>query len=194
MKTVQTFALPLINGGKNMKKIIKSEKGLSLKMVILLITILIIVVTTIVIIVIVNKPKENIENESGNIEKPVEEIKDPETKPEITGNENIQESNGIKVNTSDKLKESKSFETYTLNNVKLANSNGITKFTAEVSSTSTTKLSGIDVKIKFMNKEGKYISAMSAYIPQTKPGEISQLEASSTSNLSNAYSYEIVRE
>lgn len=174
-----------------MKKV--SKKGLSSRGILILIIIAAIIITTIVIIVLnVNKPKENIDN--GNNDTNQEEMKDPETKPEITGNENIEESNGIKVNTSNKLKETKQFETYTLNNIKLVNSNGITKFTADVTSTSTTKLSGIDIKIKFMDKNGKYISAMSAYLPQVKPGEISHLEANSTSDLANAFSYEIVRE
>ncbi|MEG1705466.1 MAG: FxLYD domain-containing protein [Clostridia bacterium] len=171
------------------------KKGLSKRMLVLIIAIVIIVITTVIIVININKGKEKVPNNGGNnVETPKVEEKDPETKPSIDGNENISESNGIKVNKSEKMKESKKIETYTISNAKITYSNGKTTFTADVTSTSTTKLAGIDVKIKLLDKSGKYISALSAYIPQVKPGETQILSASSSSDLTNAYNYEIVKE
>lgn len=169
------------------------------RMVIFWAIVAVIVVATIVIIIALNSngnkvPENNVANNT--VEGPiVNPDAKPDDKPSIGGSDNVETNGGIKTNVSSKIKEDQKYKTYTISGISISYQQGSgTTLTAKVVSSSTEKIAGVDVKFKLYDKTGKYISALSAYIPQIKPGETADIVARSTSDLSNAYSLEIVED
>lgn len=133
-----------------------------------------------------NIPEEVIDGESVNPDA------SPEDMPSISGNSNVDEINGVRINNSLALKSDKKCGEYVFSNINLEAASGGTVMTAKVTAPSiTTKLSGRDIVINFYNKEGKLISIMNSYLGQIKPGETLEFRAESTSDLANAYDIKI---
>lgn len=154
-----------------------------------------IVVAAILIIIFMNKGNNTnttVENSKANLEADVNPDAAPETNPSIGGVDNVEEINGEKVNTSSKLKESKTVGVYTFSNISMSNGTTGTVITATITSTVTEKTSGRDATMKFYDKSGKLVSQMETYIPQVKPGETTTFRTETTADVSNAYDFEII--
>lgn len=154
-----------------------------------------IIVATILIIVFMNNGKNEsnkVDDSKTKLEADVNPDALPETNPSIGGVENVEEINGQKVNTSSKLKENKTVGVYTFSNISMSNGSTGTVITATITSTVKEKTSGRDATLKFYDKSGKLVSQMETYIPQVKPGETATFRTETTSDVSNAYNFEIV--
>lgn len=159
------------------------------------IAVAVIIVATILIIVFMNRgdnPKTPVEDPKAKLEADVNPDAAPETNPSIAGVDNVEEINGEKVNTSSKLKESKTVGVYTFSNISMSNGTTGTIITATITSTVTEKTAGRDATMKFYDKSGKLVSQMETYIPQVKPGETTTFRTETTADVSNAYNFEIV--
>ena len=173
-----------------------SKKGAIKRETIFFIAVAVIIVATILIIVFMNKGNnENnkvVEDPKSNLEAVVNPDATPETNPSIGGTDNVEEINGEKVNTSNKLKQSKTVGVYTFSNISMSNGTTGTVITATISSTVTEKTAGRDATMKFYDKNGKLVSQMETYIPQVKPGETTTFRTETSADVSNAYDFEIV--
>lgn len=172
----------------------KSKKQGETRVIVFTAIVAIIVIVTIIIIVVNVNKKNNVDQKepdsqiSENIGNPDAK---PEDKPSISGNENVNVVDGVKVNNSSKISSDKTFGKYKFTNIKLEATSTGTVLTAKVSSSSASKIAGKDIVIKFYNNSGTLVSMMNAYIGQIKPGETIDFRCESTSDLSNAYDMKI---
>lgn len=174
-----------------------SKKGAIKRETVFFILVAIIIIATILIIVFMNNGKKGknnnvVEDPKAGLEADVNPDATPDTNPSIGGTDNVEEINGEKVNTSNKLKQAKTVGVYTFKNISMTNGSTGTVITATITSTVTEKTSGRDATMKFYDKSGKLVSQMETYIPQVKPGETTTFRTETSSDVSNAYDFEIV--
>jgi len=173
------------------------KKGALTREVVFFVILAIIIVATIVIILCMNNGENtNVNvgtNEENKINLDVEVNPDakPESNPSIGGADNVKEVNGEKVNKSSKLKTKKVFDVYTLDNISLASKGRGTVITGTLTTTLSSKVSGKDAIIKFYDNNMNLVSQMDTYIPQVKAGESVKFRTETTSDVSNAYDFEI---
>jgi len=173
------------------------KNGVIKRETVFFIIIAIIIVTTILIILFNNNTQENnnnvnIENSKVGLEAEVDPNASPESNPSIAGVDNVEEINGQKVNTSNKLKQSKNVGEYRFTNIKMSREENGTVLTAIIVSNTKQKIAGRSAIINFLDNNGKLVSQMETYIPQIKPGEITPFRTETTADVTNAYDFEIV--
>lgn len=96
-------------------------------------------------------------------------------------------SDGTKENTSAKLKENKTFDGLDITEIRLVESNQLTKLTGIITN-NTDKVKGdYTAKIIFVDSKNNELAEMGFYIKQLQPGETTKLNASTTFDYSNAY-------
>lgn len=145
---------------------------------------IVVVIAIIVIVVMVNKNK-------GTVESNVPATTDQTA---ATTSENVKVSeNGSKENVSTKLKEEKKYEGMSIKDIKLIANANVTEFVATVENTTGTDFTGAPVTIVFTNKTGEEVSRLEAYIGDTKAGQLSYINASATTDLTDAYDFSIVK-
>lgn len=110
---------------------------------------------------------------------------------DYTKNENVQIKDNVKENNSNALLKEKEFAGMKVKNIKLTASNGITKFLATVENTSNADFKNQKIVIVFKNKDGSEFARLNAYVGDIKVGATSEIDASTTSDLSNAYDFVI---
>ncbi len=112
----------------------------------------------------------------------------------IVGNEEnfYNEENGIKINTSSKLKEEKVFNNIKVTDINLINENGITEFTANVQNIGETDLEEKDILILFKDQTGNEYAKVHAYLPSLQKGEMNTISASIVEDKVNAYDFEFI--
>lgn len=142
-----------------------------------LIAIIAIVITIVVIVVSSSKNDNTIANESGNenIEEYVQVLED-----------------GTKVNTSEKLKETKNYEGLSFTNIKFTNNGSVTNLFAEVKNTTSKNMEKQKISINILDKEGNVLTSFIGTLGELKAGETTTLNAGIAANYSNAYNIEIV--
>lgn len=145
---------------------------------------IVVVIAIIVIVVMVNKNK-------GTVESNVPATTD-QTAATTSENVKVSES-GSKENVSTKLKEEKKYEGMSIKDIKLIANANVTEFVATVENTTGTDFTGAPVTIVFTNKAGEEVSRLEAYIGDTKAGQLSYINASATTDLTDAYDFSIVK-
>ncbi len=98
---------------------------------------------------------------------------------------------GTKMNTSDKLAETKTFSNYEVSNIQLTESNGQSLILADVKNIGTTKADVVLIDITLLDKEGQEIVTIGGIIGDVEPGQTVQLNSSATTDFSNAYDFTI---
>lgn len=98
---------------------------------------------------------------------------------------------GTRLNTSNKLQETKTFEGMEISNLQLTENNNVTLLLGTITNKSTTKQGGFPVNIKLVDKNGNEIITVVGYIEELKPGESTQLSTSATFDYANAYDFTI---
>lgn len=98
---------------------------------------------------------------------------------------------GTKMNTSDKLAETKTFSNYEVSNIQLTESNGQSLILADVKNIGTTKAEVVLIDITLLDKEGNEIVTIGGIIGDVEPGQTVQLNSSATTDFSNAYDFTI---
>lgn len=142
----------------------------------------ILVVILVIIILLIIKTNSN---KGGNI---VDEQK-------IAKDEEFVEvkSDGTKVNTSNKLAESKVIDGLEVSNIRLTGKNNISKILATVKNPSNEPKGGYAVKITLLNKQGETIKEIEAYIDKVSAGDTVTLNTAATVDFANAYDFKITR-
>lgn len=162
----------------------KGKINIFVVMVIIIATIL---VTAIVIAIVNgNKNKQEGENSTQNL---VQNTASEATRPTIEGNEYVSETNGLKTNTSNKLKEDKTYGKYKFTNIRLQTDVNGSVLLADITTTASEKQEGKEITIKFVDKEGKELIKIGAYIGQIKPGETKIFRTETTTDITNAYDF-----
>ena len=113
------------------------------------------------------------------------------TRPTIEGTDYVSEQDGIKVNTSSKLLEEKKFEIFTFSNIRIETDAEGSAIIADVTANSTEKTEGKIITINILDVDGKVVSTLGGYIGQIKPGETNTFRAETTTDITNAYDFEI---
>lgn len=100
---------------------------------------------------------------------------------------------GTRLNTSEKLQETKIIEGLEISDLQLTQKDNVTLLLGTITNTSTTTQGGYPVEIKVIDKEGNEITTVSAYIGTVEPGKTTQLNTSATFDYANAYDLNIAK-
>lgn len=126
-----------------------------------------------------------------NSKEPKEEVKRQEAKVEST-EENIEVlEDGTRLNTSNKLKETKKINGMEISNFQLTEKDNVTLLLGTVTNTSSTKQGGYPVNVKIMDEQGNEMITVGAYLGELEPGESTQFNTSATFDCVNAYDFSI---
>lgn len=101
--------------------------------------------------------------------------------------ENAREENGEKINTSEKILQSREFEALEITNIILKSNIGNTEFIANVLNKSKSNFKSKNLVIKFLNSTGKEIGKMQISIPDLVADGETIVDASITEDYVNAY-------
>ena len=100
-------------------------------------------------------------------------------------------SDGTKLNTSDKLQEKKKVGGLEVSKFQLTEQGNSTILLGTITNTSSTEQGGYDVEIVVVDKTGKELGKIPAYIKKLQPGESTQLNTGITGDYANAYNFSI---
>lgn len=98
---------------------------------------------------------------------------------------------GTRVNKSDKLHESKTFDGMEINNFSLTEKGNVTLLLGTITNMSSEVKGDYPINIKVIDKDGNEIVTVAAYIGELEPGESCELNTSATFDYANAYDFEI---
>lgn len=110
---------------------------------------------------------------------------------DYTKNENVEIKDNVKENNSSALLKEKEFAGMKVRDIKLTASNGTTKFLATVENTSNADFKNQKIVVVFKNKDGSEYARLNAYLGDIKVGATAEIDATTTSDLSNAYDFVI---
>ena len=103
------------------------------------------------------------------------------------------DANGIKVNVSSKLNEEKMYNGLKISNIKLSENNGETVLLADVENVSGSSIEDFTtIDVRFIDKEGNELGILTGLIKPLEVNEKTELNASITTDLANAYDFEIL--
>ena len=100
---------------------------------------------------------------------------------------------GTKLNTSDKLHETKEFDGMQISNFQLTENNNVTLLLGTITNVSDSTKGGYPVNITILDKEGNEIVTVGGYIQELSAGESTQLNTSATFDYANAYDFTITK-
>lgn len=102
-----------------------------------------------------------------------------------------EQEDGTKKNTSDKLAQTKKIDGLEISNFQLKENGDTSQIIADIKNTSQDIRGGYEIKLIFVDKDGKTIEELSAYIDKVEAGKTTQLNSSGSSKLANAYDLKI---
>ena len=100
-------------------------------------------------------------------------------------------SDGSKMNTSSKLQETKTYGDFTISDIQLTTKDGISTILANVKNNGDQTTEETDITIIFVDEQGNTIASVPAIIQPMSEGSTSQLNASITQDIANAYDFRI---
>ena len=98
---------------------------------------------------------------------------------------------GTRLNTSNKLKETKRINGMEISNFQLTEKDNVTLLLGTVTNTSGTKQGGYPVNVKIVDKQGNEMITIEAYLGELEAGESTQFNTSSSFDWVNAYDFTI---
>lgn len=143
---------------------------------------IIIIIAIVILVIFVSKKFIKNERETQNITQEQEQSQEKYVKFL---------EDGIKLNTSDKLKKDKKFENLKIKDVQLTYRNGVTNLLCNIENVSNENLEMQDVEISLLDENGEVIYKMIGVIEEINAGETKQFNSSVTADFSNAYDFEI---
>ncbi len=150
------------------------KRKISIKAWVIVAIILIIIIVAVIVNINKKNKHETTENDENSY---VEEIAD-----------------GIKINKSTKLNESKLVNGLLISNIQLTESDGMTTLLADVTNKTEQKTSFKKLRIILLDENENEISSMIAFLNNINAGETTQLNVSTTSNYIKAYDFKVVEE
>lgn len=139
----------------------------------------------IVLIIVLLVVRSNNKNKKGQV---------IEDQTQVSGEEYVKIlSDGTRVNTSDKLAESKMIDGLEISNIRLTEKNNISKILATVKNGSNQTKGGYKIKITLVDKNSNTIKEIESYIDPVEPGETVTLNTSATEDFANAYDFTVTK-
>lgn len=148
----------------------KQEK----RMILIIVLVGVIVIGGILLFKNSNKPKENGTQEEPKKEEFVKVLDD-----------------GTRLNTSDKLSKTKTFDGLEISNFQLTEKNNVTVLLGTITNKTNGEKGDYPINIKILDKQGNEIVTVGGYIGKLQPGESTQLNSSASFDYANAYDFEI---
>ncbi len=102
-------------------------------------------------------------------------------------------TDGTKVNTSDKLKETKMIEELEIKGITITGKDNLSEIIATVENNTSEVKGGFEVILKVMDDNNNTIIELGGYIVEVQPGESGQLSVAGTADFTNAYDFEIIK-
>lgn len=99
---------------------------------------------------------------------------------------------GTKVNTSEKLSETKTYNGLEFTNIKFTNSSSVTNLSASVTNTTTENMDSQLIGINVLDESGNVITSFTGTVEALEAGETTTINAGIAANYANAYNIEIV--
>lgn len=152
----------------------------------------ILAVTVVCLIIYFVIPKEEKEKNVNNTVKEEPIIEEGQVQYSLINMENIENAkveNGKKINTSEKLLSEKEFEGMKIKDIKLIAENGTSSFTATVENNSGKKFDAKKITIVFKDKDGNEYAKLNTYLGDIAIGKNTSINASTTSDIVNAYDF-----
>ena len=100
---------------------------------------------------------------------------------------------GTRINSSDKLHETKTFDGLEISDFQLTEKDNMTVLLGKITNNANTKKGGYAVNITVLDKDRNEMTTVVAYIKELQPGENTILNVSSTFDYANAYDFTISR-
>ena len=151
----------------------KSEEKNKKTIIILLIVVIAIIAIVIYIQSRNNSADENL-NQGNDQQSYVEEIED-----------------GIKINKSTKLNETKEVQGLQVTNIQLTLDSGMTTLLADVTNNSGEETDVKNLEITLLREDGSEIATVSGILKELAEGETTQLNITTTSNYIDAYDFSV---
>jgi uncharacterized protein YxeA len=181
----------LINMEKGKRKQ-ENEKGAksNKKKIIILFAIIVI---AIIIAIVASKTQKTDKEETTQTEEQVQEeaVAENNTLIDYTNTDNVTIDGERKENTSSALLKEKTIDGLTISEISLYALNGQSNFTATVTNNGTTTYGGGSIEIVFLNEDGSEYGRLQGYLPEIEPGASNKIDAATTSDLTNAYDFDI---
>ena len=161
---------------KSKKKTDNNSKNNTAKIVPVIIAI---VVVIIILVVLINRENSkevvaDVENANTDSVSYVEEIE-----------------NGVKLNTSSKLNESKEVDGLKFSNIQLTTQSGMTTLLADVTNNTGASTELKNVTITLIDQEGNELTSIKGVVNAMQEGETTQLNIATTSDYINAYDFTV---
>ncbi len=145
-----------------------------------LLFILVVIIVIIIIAVVLVKNNDSKENTDQN---------------EISGETQFyREEEGTKINTSNKLAETKEIEGLEITNANLSEYENNSTFIATLTNKTNTASGEYYLDLKFVDKDNNEIATISCYVDKVEPGQSIELNAAATASLADAYDYIVTRQ
>ncbi len=143
----------------------------------LIVLIIISIVILVILYMIRENDKEEVKEETNQIEEEyVNKLED-----------------GTRINTSDKLHETKTIDGLTISNFQLTEKENMTILLGTITNNTEETKGGYPVDIKIIDENGNEIITVGGYIGELEPGENMQLNSSASFDYANAYDFEITK-
>lgn len=113
---------------------------------------------------------------------------------DMNNKNNVEIKDGKKENNSIEISKERSIRGLVIKDIKLLAENGISYFTATVKNESGVDFSGGTATIQFINQDGSEYANLDIYIPEIKKDGTNSINASTTSDITNAYNFNILME
>lgn len=115
-----------------------------------------------------------------------------ETTQNVAAQEFVQTlEDGTKLNTSNKLSETKQFQGLQIKNIQLTNKDDKTELIAEIENPTETDTQAILVDIVLYDKQGQEITTLGGRISPIKAGQTTQFSTTAMIDYSNIYDFEL---
>ncbi len=99
---------------------------------------------------------------------------------------------GTKINTSEKLSQTKTYNGIEFTNIKFTNASSVTNLSADVKNTTSEDMESQVVRINVLDEQGNIITTYRGSVEALKAGETTTFNAAIAANYANAYDIEIV--
>lgn len=152
----------------------------------ILIILVAVIVFMVIVLIFVNKKTKNIIDDNGNKDTITEQNNE-----NVNQRENVKDD-GVYVDTiSEKMKEDKKVDVYTLSEVLISKDENGTLITATAKAASSTDLEGREATIKFYDANNKVILEKDAFIPKLDAGKEDTFWIQIEEDMTGAYNFSI---
>lgn len=103
------------------------------------------------------------------------------------------QEDGVKVNTSSKLSETKKIEGLEISNIKLTEKENVVEILADIKNTTNKDVEGFNTTMTFLDKDGQTIVIVNGYIPMVEANGTATLNTNTGGNFADAYDFKIER-